>query len=85
MCVYARRSHDEPRHINRPLNPLSSPPPLKTPKRNQYGQALAQLSRLFPADDPFALLQRDPLLLNNIGGEVDIEADPQYGELTTAG
>ncbi|KAI8465781.1 MAG: hypothetical protein J3K34DRAFT_525099 [Monoraphidium minutum] len=42
-------------------------------------QALAHLRRCFPKDDPFVLLQAEPSILRNIGGEVDLEADPSYG------
>lgn len=29
--------------------------------------------------------QANPSILRNLGGEVDIEAEPTYGEITTAG
>jgi hypothetical protein len=47
-------------------------------------QSLDNLRRWFPDQDPFVVLQNNPKLLVNIS-EADLEADPLYGEITTAG
>eukprot|EP00775_Hariotina_reticulata_P001517 gene1517-1853_t len=50
----------------------------------QLVQSLANLARWFPNRDPFEMLQKNPQMLVNIE-EADLEADPLYGEITTAG
>lgn len=50
----------------------------------QLQQSLVNLSRWFPNQDPFDVLQKNPTMLVNIE-EADLEADPLYGEITTAG
>eukprot|EP00878_Enallax_costatus_P016732 GHUV01017557.1.p1 GENE.GHUV01017557.1~~GHUV01017557.1.p1 ORF type:complete len:132 (+),score=22.89 GHUV01017557.1:422-817(+) len=50
----------------------------------QLQQSLANLARWFPNQDPFETLQKNPTMLVNIE-EADLEADPLYGEITTAG
>ncbi|KIZ06459.1 hypothetical protein MNEG_1493 [Monoraphidium neglectum] len=62
---------------------LQEVPDLISPR--ELEQALANLRRCFPKEDAMALLQANPSILRNIGGEVDLEADPSYGEMTTAG
>lgn len=50
----------------------------------QLQQSLANLARWFPNQDPYDVLQKNPTMLVNIE-EADLEADPLYGEITTAG
>jgi hypothetical protein len=45
---------------------------------------LMMFHRWFPNQDPFEMLQKNPKMLVNIE-EADLEADPLYGEITTAG
>ncbi|GBF93070.1 hypothetical protein Rsub_05681 [Raphidocelis subcapitata] len=52
-------------------------PDLLNPR--ELEQALAYLARTFPKEDTLALLQANPSILNNIGGEVDVEANAEYG------
>jgi hypothetical protein len=50
----------------------------------QLAQSLANLKKWFPNQDTLEMLQKNPKLLINIE-EADLEADPLYGEITTAG
>ncbi len=47
-------------------------------------QSLANLRTWFPSSNPLQMLQENPTMLLNIE-EADLDADPLYGELTTAG
>eukprot|EP00879_Flechtneria_rotunda_P006473 GHRR01006802.1.p1 GENE.GHRR01006802.1~~GHRR01006802.1.p1 ORF type:complete len:132 (+),score=38.16 GHRR01006802.1:867-1262(+) len=51
---------------------------------SQLAQSMANLARWFPNQDPYEMLQKNPTMLMNIE-EADLDADPLYGEITTAG
>ncbi|PNW78981.1 hypothetical protein CHLRE_09g396587v5 [Chlamydomonas reinhardtii] len=55
---------------------LMSPPAL--------AQSLSNVSRWYNTKDPVSMISKNPKLLLNVE-EADLEADPLYGELTTAG
>ncbi|KAG2426060.1 hypothetical protein HXX76_013250 [Chlamydomonas incerta] len=47
-------------------------------------QSLSNVSRWYNTQDPVGMISKNPKLLLNVE-EADLEADPLYGELTTAG
>jgi hypothetical protein len=57
-------------------------PELATPKG--VATAASQLKKWHPKHDPFELMRKDPTVLVN-QDESDLEADPIYGEVTSAG
>lgn len=61
---------------------LQAVPCLLNPQELQ--RALSNLAAWFPDQSPLVMLANNPKLLLNIE-EADLDADPTYGELTTAG
>ncbi|KAG2495786.1 hypothetical protein HYH03_006030 [Edaphochlamys debaryana] len=47
-------------------------------------QSLSNVSRWYNTKDPVSVIAKNPKALLNVE-EADLEADPLYGELTTAG
>lgn len=58
---------------------IDAVPDLMSPQ--QLTTSLSNLVAWFPTHDPFELLQQNPQILEN----PNVEADPTYGEITTAG
>lgn len=57
---------------------IEAVPDLMNPQ--QLKQSIANLASWFPSQDPFALLQQNPLILE----APNVDADPTYGEFAAA-